>query len=267
MSQATKVVPYVLNGPDSPRGESIIRFSKIGATRHSFKNIWYNCEISIWRAGNFSSASWTCRASTICLVRVTSVGLDWLCLGWLIPWGVLIVGATWLFFPRDPSYLFSTYDLSLVCPIGARASITSTPQVGSLVEVLMRRSISWCTRWRSLSCWFFKCLILAFNLTSVSYSLEAIQHSTSSDFPHRIIPWSIRLWTSLLNLSQSPNKCPHAPKWYLQVSPVLPCSFNSFGRMYPRSTRATKRLSRYPSKSSGSGRSSSSLIIAFTFSP
>ena len=152
MSQATKVVPYVLNGPDSPRGESIIRFSKIGATRHSFKNIWYNCETSIWRAGNFSSASWTCQASTICLVGVTSVGLDWLCLGWLIPWGVWIVGAMRLFCSRDPLDLFLTYDLSLACPIGARASITSTRQVRSLVEVSMRRSFSWCTRWRSLSC-------------------------------------------------------------------------------------------------------------------
>ena len=66
--------------------------------------------------------------------------------------------------------------------------------------------------------------------SSVSYSLEAIQHSTSSNFPDRIIPRSIRLWTSLLNSSQYPNECPRAPEWYLQVSLILSCSFNSFGR-------------------------------------
>ena len=129
---------HVLNELDSLGGESIIRLGKIG----SFNNIWYNCEINIGRGGNFSSASWTCRAGTICLVGATSFCLDWLCLGWLIPWGVRIVGATWLFFPRDPSDLFSTYDLSLACPIGAKASVTSTSQVRSLIEVSMRRSIS-----------------------------------------------------------------------------------------------------------------------------
>ena len=177
------------------------------------------------------------------------------------------MGATWLFFLQDPLDLFSTYDLSLACPIGARASITSTPQVKSLVEVLMQRSTSQCTRWRSLSYWFSKFSILAFNLASVSYLLKAKQHSTFFYFPHRIIPRSIRLWISLLNSTQSSSECPHAPKWYLQVLPVLPCSFNSFGHMYPRSTTPTKRLSRYLCKFSGLGRSSSPLIIAFTSSP
>ena len=51
---------HVLNGPDSPGGESIIRLGKIRATRRSFNNIWYNCTIDIGSGGNFSSASWTC---------------------------------------------------------------------------------------------------------------------------------------------------------------------------------------------------------------
>ena len=154
---------HVLNGPDSPGGESFICLGKIGATRCSFNNIWYNCEIGIGKGGNFSSASWTCRAGTICLIGATSFCLDWLCLGWLFPWRVWIVGTTWLFCLQDPLDLFSTYDLSLACPIGAREPITLTLMVRSLVKVSMWRSINRCTGWRSLSYWFSKCSILALN--------------------------------------------------------------------------------------------------------